>query len=285
VKECIRAPMPELPEVETIVRALRDVVTGARIDRVVYASRRAALGNRRDWREQLRGRIIEDVERRGKHMIFGLSGEAYLVLHLRMTGRLLLRAPRAGREPHDRLILALGGSRPASLRHLVLVDTRQFARVDFCPPGSLHLHPGLSKLGPEATEISEQQLCRLTARSQRPIKALLLDQRCLAGLGNIYADESLFAAGIHPAARCDLLDRRRLRRLRTAIHRILAAAIAACGTTFDTFSDLSGQAGGFAPRLKVYGRTGEPCRVCGRPIARMVIVGRGTHFCPRCQKI
>ncbi|MEW5702404.1 MAG: bifunctional DNA-formamidopyrimidine glycosylase/DNA-(apurinic or apyrimidinic site) lyase [Candidatus Zixiibacteriota bacterium] len=280
----LNLPMPELPEVETVVRALRAAATGARIEGIVHASRRVALGNRPGWRRQIVARTIAAVSRRGKYIIIRMTGGCHLVIHLRMTGHLRLRSNRIGRGPHDRLILTLRGPGSRRSRQLVLVDTRQFARADYCPPGGLLQHQGLSRLGPEATDIGDEELHGIAARSRRSIKALLLDQHVMAGLGNIYADEALFAAGIHPAALCHRLGRTRLIRLRTEMERILAAAIAACGTTFDTFSDLTGQAGGFAPKLMVYGRTGEPCRVCGHSIKRMVIVGRGTHYCPGCQR-
>lgn len=275
--------MPELPEVETVVRALRVAVLGAQITRVRYSSSRVGRSNPAGWKAELANQTIKTISRRGKYIILSLSSGGHLIAHLRMTGHFRLHAPDAKRGKHDRLILELEGGALASPARLVLVDTRQFARADFIPTGSPQHHPGIAKLGPEADRVTETELRRILARSHRPIKSLLLDQTALAGLGNIYADESLHAAGIHPLAPSDVLDRGDVRRLRTAIQRLLAAAIEACGTTVDTFSDLSGEAGGFGPCLNVYSRNGLPCFNCGSGIERTVLLGRSTHFCPRCQ--
>jgi formamidopyrimidine-DNA glycosylase len=275
--------MPELPEVETVVRALRPAIVGARIERVDFASTRISKGNPRGWKNSLAGRTVERITRRGKYIVISFAAGGHLVAHLRMTGRFRLYPPDARRERHDRLILTVAGGSSAAARRLVLVDTRQFARADFIPDGHAHRHPGIAKLGPEADTITEIDLRRCLARTHRPIKSLLLDQTAIAGLGNIYADEALHAAGVHPLSPGDLIDRAQIRRLRAAIQRILTAAIEACGTTFDTFSDLTGEAGGFAPRLQVYGRDGLPCQSCGAIIERLVLSGRSAHFCPRCQ--
>lgn len=275
--------MPELPEVETVVRTLRVAVEGARIVGVRHASRRVALGNPRHWREAIRGRTISAITRRGKYIIMSLNPRGALVVHLRMTGRFRLYPASAKRGIHDRLIFEVAdGPLPCPML-LTLIDTRQFARGDFLDDGAVRKHSGIAKLGAEADTISETELRRVLAKSSRPIKSLLLDQTALAGLGNIYADESLFLSGIHPLTPSNLIDRGQVRRLRSAMRRILQEAIDSCGTTIDSFSDLSGEAGGFAPRLKVYGRTEELCQVCRTPITRIVLAGRSAHFCPNCQ--
>jgi formamidopyrimidine-DNA glycosylase len=271
--------MPELPEVETVVRGLRRMLTGARIESVAYASTRVNRANHRNWKSQLAGKEIIAVDRRGKYIILRLSGEHAVVAHLRMTGRLWIKNAPYRRDIHDRLIVLLSTG-----QYLVLNDSRQFARFDWCAPGTLSNHPGLAKLGPEAPELTAAEFHQICRRSQRPVKALLLDQTRLTGLGNIYADESLFKAGIRPTTPTSSLSPRRTARLHAAIQSILARAIKACGTTVDTFSDVEGSSGGFAPFLMVYRRTGEPCRVCNRPIRRIQIAGRGTHYCGRCQK-
>lgn len=276
--------MPELPEVETVVRALRARILGVRMERVAYAARRVASGNPPRWRTRLKGRTIERVSRRGKYIVFHFSGDHHLILHLRLTGSLRLVRPDVPRGPHDRLVLVVSGGRLRSRRHLILRDMRQFARVEWCAPGALALHPALAKLGPEANELTTDLLKPILAASRRPVKTLLLDQTRLAGLGNIYVDESLFIARIHPLTPAHAISSRKAGRLTTAIVEILEAAIAACGTTFDTFSDLSGRAGGFAPRLQVYQRTGAPCPRCRTKLRRIAVGGRGTHFCPRCQR-
>lgn len=275
--------MPELPEVETVVRTLRQAILGATMLKVVYASERVGMGNARGWKQALAGCVIESISRRGKYIDVGLGSRGHLIMHMRMTGRFRLYPAGKKREEHDRLILSINGGMLKAPSLLTLVDTRQFARADYLPSTSTRLHPGISKLGPEADHVTEIELRRIFAKSRRPIKSLLLDQTAIAGLGNIYADECLHAAGIHPLASCELVDRAQIRRLRSAMQRILAAAIKACGTTFDTFSDLSGEAGGFAPYLHVYSRTGQPCLSCGSSIERIVLSGRSTHFCPNCQ--
>jgi formamidopyrimidine-DNA glycosylase len=277
--------MPELPEVETVVRALRSAIIGARIDRVCYASSRISHPNPRGWKTALTGRQVSAVSRRGKYIVISFYTSGHLVVHLRMTGRFRLLSRSAKRGRHDRLILDLDGGNVDKRRRLTLVDTRQFARADFLETGAEKKHPGIAKLGIEADHITETELRRVLARSHRPIKSLLLDQTALAGLGNIYADEALHGAGIHPLAPSDMIDRGQVRRLRLSIKSILDAAIKACGTTFDTFSDLSGEAGGFAPQLRVYSRTGLPCLSCGTTIERSVLSGRSTHFCPNCQSL
>ncbi|HUU46637.1 MAG TPA: bifunctional DNA-formamidopyrimidine glycosylase/DNA-(apurinic or apyrimidinic site) lyase [Acidobacteriota bacterium] len=276
--------MPELPEVETVARCLRATVVGARIGRIVYASRRVAAVCPPRWRADVRGRVIRGVSRRGKYLIFALTGDRHLVLHLRMTGRLRLAEPQVRWGSHDRLILALSGGRLPGPRQLVLVDTRQFARIMWWNQGPPLAQPPLSRLGPEATDLTDAILREIVSCSRRSVKSLLLDQTRIAGLGNIYVDESLHLACIHPAAISSSLSRQRVHRLRGAIDGILRAAIAARGTTFDTFSDLSGRGGGFAPRLAVYGRSGQSCHRCGKSIQRITLGGRGTFFCRRCQR-
>lgn len=275
--------MPELPEVETVVRTLRQAILGATISSVVFASKRVAMGNSRGWKDSLTGSEIVSISRRGKYIDVNLGSRGHLIMHLRMTGRFRLYPAGKKREKHDRLILSIHGRALYGPSLLTLVDTRQFARADYLPSTSTRLHTGIGKLGPEADHVTETELRRILAKSKRPIKSLLLDQTAIAGLGNIYADECLHAAGIHPLASCELVDRAQVRRLRSAMQRILAAAIEACGTTFDTFSDLSGEAGGFAPFLHVYSRTGQPCLSCGSLIERIVLSGRSAHFCPSCQ--
>lgn len=275
--------MPELPEVETVVRTLRNAILGARIERVAFASQRVALGNKRGWKSALTGGVIQTISRRGKYIDVHLGSRGHLVVHLRMTGRFRLYPVGAKRGKYDRLVLTMDGGKLSGPSLLTLVDTRQFARADYLPSTSTRSHPGIGKLGPEADRVSETELRRILAKSRRPIKSLLLDQTAIAGLGNIYADECLHAAGVHPLVSSQIVDRGQIRRLRLAMQRILAAAIAACGTTFDSFSDLSGEAGGFAPFLRVYSRAGQPCLECSASIERLVLSGRSAHFCPTCQ--
>lgn len=272
--------MPELPEVETVVRGLRARILRRQIGPVLFASKRITQANSAGWRSHLSGNVVEQVDRRGKYIIIRLSGGNAMVVHLRMTGRLWVKPEEYKREKHDRFVIVL-----APDRRVVLSDARQFARVQWWPQARLASHPGLEKLGPDALTVTPAQLSQVCARSHRPIKSMLLDQTRLAGLGNIYADEVLFTARIHPRKSADSLGPKRLTRLTSAIHSILQQAIDLCGTTFDTFSDLEGNSGGFGPKLQVYHRTGLPCLVCGSPVSRQVLAGRGTHFCPGCQRV
>ncbi|MBD3297428.1 MAG: bifunctional DNA-formamidopyrimidine glycosylase/DNA-(apurinic or apyrimidinic site) lyase, partial [candidate division Zixibacteria bacterium] len=247
--------------------------------RVRFASLRISRANLRGWKRQLTGHAVTSITRRGKFILVGLSDDHTMVIHLRMTGRLWVKPLPYRRSPYDRCVIEL-----ASGRVLILADTRQFARVQWVGPGRLDTHPSLEILGPDALTIQLDELRVLLRQSRRPIKALLLDQTRIAGLGNIYVDESLHAAGIRPTVPSSRLGRERVIRLRAAIVDILTRAIAACGTTFDTFSDVGGEAGGFGPQLRVYHRHGQPCDQCGARIRRIVIAGRGTHYCPRCQR-
>ncbi len=275
--------MPELPEVETVVRMLRSAIVGARIVGVRYASARISRPNARGWKDSLSGGVINSISRRGKYIVFTFDTGMHLIVHLRMTGRFRLYPLTIKRGKYDRLVLLVEGGVLKESSLLTLVDTRQFARADLLYSGPARKHAGIAKLGPEADQITETKLRQILARSHRPVKSLLLDQTALAGLGNIYADEALHASGIHPQTPSDSVDRGQVRRLRLAVSRILGAAIEACGTTFDSFSDLSGEAGGFAPYLAVYSREGLPCIGCSTPIRRVMISGRSAHFCPRCQ--
>jgi len=271
--------MPELPEVETVVRGLRRCLVGERFGAMLFASQRIGRSNPAGWRSRLGGRQIGEISRRGKYIIVCLSDNNVMIVHLRMTGRLWIKPSSYVRGRHDRFMVSLSDD-----RRLVLSDARQFARVEWRLQSELENHPGLKKLGPDALAITPAQLLDACKRSHRPIKSMLLDQTRVAGLGNIYTDESLFAAKIHPTTFAGSLGPKRVERLRSAITSILHQAIDACGTTFDTFSDLNGHAGGFGPCLRVYHRTGQPCLVCGSSIRRIVIAGRGTHFCPLCQR-
>lgn len=271
--------MPELPEVETVVRGLRRHILGQTLGAVSFASKRVAEANPRSWKVRTQGLQVEQVERLGKYIIVRLNGGSALVIHLRMTGCLWVKPSGYRREKHDRFVLPL-----ADGRQLVLSDTRQFARVDWISPFEPARHSGLRKLGPDALAITQAQFADACAKSQRPIKSFLLDQTRLTGLGNIYADESLLAARIHPMTFPASLAPRRVERLRSALITILQHAIDACGTTLDTFSDLEGRAGGFGPKLRVYQRTGLPCATCHTIIRRVILSGRSTHFCPRCQR-
>jgi len=283
--------MPELPEVENIALGLRGTIVGKYVERVCVGTPLVIRGPyRRRWRQflqEVNGRRVERVTRRAKRLILTVEGGLALVFQLGMTGKFLLANPEDGvaaaTRKHTRLILSFRGG-----TELVFVDPRRFGRV-WCLRDLDSDHPdagmeaaGLTPLGPEALAMRPQDLAE-TLRAARPVKSLLLDQSRIAGLGNIYADESLWAAGIYPARPCSSLTAVEAADLLRAIKSVLGRAIRAGGTTFSDFRNPYGEMGRFRRCLKVYGRQGQPCKCCGATIDRLVIAGRGTHICPRCQ--
>jgi len=283
--------MPEMPEVENIMLGLREVLPGRRVARAWVGTSLIVRGPyRRRWRSfmaELAGRRIESVTRRAKRLILTAEGSLALVFQLGMTGKFLLPDPATGttapRPAHTRLILSFGDE-----RELLFVDPRRFGRVwclrDLDPeaPDATMEAAGLTPLGPEALEMGRKTFAALL-RTNRPVKVLLLDQSRIAGLGNIYADESLWAARIHPARAGSSLTSREAATLLRQIKVVLHRAIRAGGTTFSDFRNPYSAMGRFRNRLKVYDRRGQPCPRCGTTIERLVVAGRGTHVCPRCQ--
>jgi formamidopyrimidine-DNA glycosylase len=274
--------MPELPEVETVVRGLRAAgIEGARIAKVLVRRSATVLGmSVPAFARALRGRTVVRLHRRAKYIVADLDDGGRLLIHLRMTGQLRFEPAGAAPDPHDRVIL-----RFADGRGLHFHDTRAFGRVRLAD-GAADLLPDL---GPEPLDPSFTA-ARLAGRlrpHRRRIKPLLLDQRCLAGLGNIYVDESLWAARIHPERRADTLHPAEIRRLHAAIRDVLRRAVRARGTSLGrgatNFRGVAGKAGGHAEALRVFRRAGQPCPRCGCPIERLRVAQRGTHVCPRCQ--
>ena len=263
--------MPELPEVETVRRSLAHLA-GSRILAAEFRCPRVLRGGDPDeMASRLAGRRIAAVTRRGKFLFIELEGGPLLLVHLGMTGRLLLGA-EPGRHTHAVFTLDRGV--------LLYDDSRQF--------GCLELHETVparvAKLGPEPLEIGFEEFARALKKRRTRLKALLLDQTFLRGLGNIYADESLFRARLHPLAVAATLGRERARRLYDAIAGVLTEAIEAGGSSVSDYVDGNGRKGFFQFSHCVYRRTGEPCQACGTPIRRTLVAQRGTHYCPRCQK-
>ena len=262
--------MPELPEVETVVRTLGPHLIGQTIARAEFRSRFVTPGDREELGRRLVGRRIESIERRGKFIWMKLD-TGHLAVHLGMTGRLLFNGVE-GPHTHGRFELADA--------LLLYDDIRQFGRIEW----SEGIPERIAALGPEPLEISlEDFVARLSARSTK-VKPLLLNQSFLAGLGNIYVDEALHRASIHPNTASRGISRVRAAGLHQSIVEILRVAIEHRGSSISDYVDADGQRGGFQVLHQVYGREGEPCMRCGTPIRRIVVAQRGTHYCPQCQR-
>jgi formamidopyrimidine-DNA glycosylase len=273
--------VPELPEVETIRRQLAPSLEGGRLERMEILDARwcepappAAL------EDAVRGRRIEEVGRRGKYLILSLEDDVHLAMHLRMTGNLLLVDEDTEDPPHLRVRMTLSGG-----RKLLFVDVRRFGTgVVLLGPEALeeyfHARLGVEPLSPDFTA----DALRAQARGRRaPVKAFLLTQERVAGVGNIYADEALWRARIHPLRPVGTLKRPQIEALREAVIESLNAGIDAKGASIDDYRHVDGQRGSFQDRFLVHLREGEPCFRCGTPIRKMRAAGRGTYVCERCQ--
>lgn len=299
--------MPELPEVETIVRGLDTRVAGDTVESVWIGSRQQPLKSPAAViAATLEGRRIVRVHRAGKHIVFDLEGAAgasqtssqkkkaklavrgqprqaaslhragveaaQWIVHLGMTGRMVVCEPAAELAKHTHLIAKL-----ASGRELRFIDPRMF--------GKLSVHAGgFDPGGVEPLEVSEEQFVALFRGRKTPIKSALLNQKLLRGVGNIYADESLFRAGIRPRRQAASITRERLGKLHTAVREVLREAIALGGSSISDYVDADGEEGSFQLQHRVYGREGEPCLVCRSLIRRIVLAGRSSHYCSKCQK-
>jgi len=286
--------VPELPEVETIARGVDERL---RMDRIVdawFSSHPQPFKTPRALQAKgLTGRTILTVHRTGKHIVcelgsaaqpnasateppLPLQADAQWIVHLGMTGRLLVTTPDEPITPHTHARLTL-----ASGRELRFVDPRRFGRLEF---RELVRAPAFNAPGAEPLSIGAVEFAALFRGRKLAIKAALLNQTLLAGVGNIYADESLFHAGIRPRRAAGRLTRAELERLRQALRKVLQHAIRLGGSSVSDYVDAGGVRGFFQLEHCVYLRTGEPCRRCGTPIRRILLAGRGTHFCPRCQR-
>jgi len=299
--------VPELPEVETIARGLDTRVAGDTVESVWIGSRRQPLKSPAGViARTLEGKRIARVHRAGKHIVFDLEGEsrasrtlalqtkkskravrgqtrqavfphrpneaAQWIVHLGMTGRMVVCEPAAEIAKHTHLIAKL-----ASGRELRFIDPRMF--------GKLSVHAGgFDPGGVEPLEVSEERFIALFRGRKTPIKSALLNQKLLRGVGNIYADESLFRAGIRPRRRAATITREQLGKLRRAVREVLREAIALGGSSISDYVDADGEEGFFQLQHRVYGREGEPCRVCGTAIRRVVLAGRSSRYCSKCQK-
>jgi formamidopyrimidine-DNA glycosylase len=265
--------VPELPEVETIRRGLEQEFLHLQLEEVRVRDRRLLQNCSVSDLEKLRGRKLEKVARRGKFLIL-LFGEYALVIHPRMTGRFL---PQEGR--YTRMVLQFKGG-----KRLAFDDPRRFATLHCVKSDALEELEPLRRLGiePFMPSYTFEHFSRVL-RTKQEIKRLLLEQRKLAGLGNIYANEVLFRARIHPLHPANSLSQEEARRLFEAIPQLLEEALAAQGTTISDYRTASGESGSFQFFLEIYGRAGQPCRHCGTPIEKITQGGRSSYFCPKCQ--
>ena len=292
--------MPELPEVETIARGLDKHVSGDTVESVWIGSKKQPLKSPAAViAATLEGKRIVRVHRAGKHIVFDLEGEsrasqpttkkggraargqtrqaaslptAQWIVHLGMTGRMVVSEPAAEIAKHTHLIAKL-----ASGRELWFIDPRMF--------GKLSIHAGgFDPGGVEPLEVSEEAFVALFRGRKTPIKSALLNQKLLRGVGNISADESLFRAGIRPRRRAAAITRQQLGKLRSAVREVLGEAIALGGSSISDYVGADGEEGFFQLQHRVYGREGEPCLVCGTAIRRIVLAGRSSHYCSKCQK-
>ena len=295
--------MPELPEVETVLRGLKPHMEGRRIVSARTSGRRLRLPWPEGFAARLEGSRIERLRRRAKYMLWDLDTGETVLCHLGMSGRFTVwpgdgAQPRALGEfyfhgpaerepgPHDHLVLVL-----EDRSRVIHTDPRRFGFFDIVATEDAGRHPALARLGPEplGPEFTPEHLAEALRGRRGGIKTALLDQTVVAGLGNIYVCEALFRAGISPRRRADTLapsggPTPRLERLVAAVRDVLLEAIAAGGSTLRDHARVNGEAGGFQQHFAVYGREGDPCTGCGRPVRRIVQSGRGTFFCPHCQR-
>jgi formamidopyrimidine-DNA glycosylase len=272
--------LPELPEVEIIRRGLVHLTCGLTIDQVELLRPECVVGSSQEWCAGVTHQVLQTWQRRGKYLLGALGNGGQWVVHLRMTGQLVWLPNPQPVTPHTRVRIFF-----RSGQELRFVDQRTFGRFWWVAPGQelTQVVSGLRTMGPEPWDCNGAMLYQQCQRTRRPIKAALLDQTWIAGLGNIYADESLFLSGLHPHTPAAWLAPADLDRLHQAILHVLTTSIALGGTTFAHFRHVQGMNGHYLHQAWVYGRAGQPCRVCGTTIQRQKIAGRSSHFCPCCQ--
>jgi formamidopyrimidine-DNA glycosylase len=269
--------VPELPEVETVVRDLRPLLVGRSFVSIAVGKKALRKKWARAWETQLLDRRVDAIERRGKWILIDL-GQPWLCVHLGMTGQFTVA--NGPRENHTHLVWTLDNASELRFR-----DVRRFGSVTFYPDrDALNQFFVRSRLGPEPFDLDEDYWRIALCRTQRKLKAILLDQTIVAGVGNIYADESLFEARLHPTLVGAKLSAKQREALCNAVVAVLTRAIEQRGSSIRDYIGGSGLKGQFQEEFRVYGRTGEPCTRCRAKIERITLAGRSTHFCPRCQR-
>lgn len=272
--------MPELPEVETVAAQLRAALTRRTVRSVVIHREDYIRLGANDLAPTLPGRKCLRIERTGKRITLKLHPTGELALHLGMTGNVTLETPGTPVLPHTHATLQFDGLR----REVRIRDPRRFGGIWYAAEGSIPDVPHMGRLGPDALTVETPAFKSLVNR-RRQIKALLMDQRVISGLGNIYCDEALHAAGIHPlASGCDI-DSKQLSKLALHIRQTLARAVRLGGSSISDYRNANGEQGWFQLKHRIYGRAGQPCRKCRGVIESQQIAGRTTHFCPICQSL
>lgn len=273
--------MPEMPEVETIRRQLAEKIIGCMItDVTISLPRLFKWPTANEVKAYLIHQTITAIKRRGKYLLLTLSNERVLVIHLRMTGRLLYQVKNQKHDPYTRIVFHLDND-----KELLYADTRTLGTLYVMSEAELTNITGLTSMGPEplTPEFTLDYFQTLLAKRHGKIKALLLNQQAIGGLGNIYADECLAVAGIDPERPASDLVPIEVGKLHAAVNRVIKEGIEDGGTTFRDYKNSEGASGTHQHRLWVYGRTGQPCRRCGELILKKIVAGRGSHYCPNCQ--
>ena len=273
--------MPELPEVETIVRGLQKTLVGKKIKDVNVIFPGIVKQNSKNFKKNVDKTEIIRVRRRGKYILIDLSNGKTILAHLGMTGSFLFLKSSTPLNKHDHLAVKFYQSQ----RELRYNDPRKFGKIKTFSISREENISDLKKLGPESLNISSSDFANLFKKRKGRIKSALLNQQIIAGLGNIYADESLFEAQIHPLQKADKFTPQRLKKLHQAIQKILKKAIRAGGSSIENYHNVDGEIGSFQLQHKVYGREGLPCKRCKTKIKRIKISQRSSYFCPRCQAL
>jgi formamidopyrimidine-DNA glycosylase len=271
--------MPELPEVETVVRDLRPLLVGRKVNSIRVGKQKLRRPWKSSWNRAVVGSTVEAIGRRGKWMRIDLAGGAVLLVHLGMTGQLTVAAATENKRNHTHLVFTLDDGREFRFR-----DVRRFGSAELFADGDAATRFLDDRLGPEPFDLTADAFSAAVRSSVRCLKAILLDQTIVAGVGNIYADEACFEAGLHPGRRGRTLAAADCDRLRTAIVAVLTRAVAGRGSTIRDYVGGSGLMGTYQGEFRVYGRTGESCGTCSATIEMVRLAGRASHYCPVCQR-
>lgn len=270
--------MPELPEVETVRKGLKTLAVGKTIDHIDVKVPSIIVGDSQQFQHKLCGQTLRDVKRRGKFLRL-LFDDVEVLSHLRMEGKYFLQAKDEPVDKHVHVRFFFTDHNVLNYR-----DVRKFGRLQCFPKGEAVNSPSLRLLGVEATDVTGEALFERLKPYRSAIKTVLLNQKVVAGLGNIYVDEVLYLAEVHPECAANTVPEDKCECLAQAMRQVMEKAIEARGTTIRTYTNAFGENGTYQIQLKVYGREGEPCPKCGTTIQKIKVGGRGTHFCPKCQQ-